>query len=89
MRTNDSVTLIELAEVDGRTTVQPLPTLTRLKALRILAAMTQAELAERSGVARTTIIRLEAGEPAPLPSTVRKLARALHVRPAELFGEQP
>jgi DNA-binding XRE family transcriptional regulator len=38
-------------------------------------------------VARTTIIRLEAGDPDALPPTVKKLARALHVKPFELWEE--
>lgn len=58
--------------------------LTRLRELRLRAALTQIELAERSGVGRTTIVHLEHGRPNQLPSTVRKLARALRVRPQEL-----
>lgn len=61
-------------------------TLSRLHELRVRAALTQAELAERAGVARTTIVRLEAGNPNVNPSTLRKLARALHVKPGDLVG---
>jgi len=46
-------------------------------------ALSQEELAEKSGVARSTIIKLEAGHQA-WPSTVRKLAVALGVKPADL-----
>ncbi len=67
------------------TSVRLVPRLVRLRELRMRAAMTQIDLAERSGVARTTIIRLEGGEPNPLPSTVRKLARALKVKPHALL----
>jgi transcriptional regulator with XRE-family HTH domain len=49
--------------------------------------MTQIELADKSGVGRTTIIRLEGGDPNPHPSTVKKLARALKVKPPELWEE--
>lgn len=82
-------TLSELLTYTDSTTVGPekMPVLTRLRDLRLRAAMTQAELAERSGVARTTIIRLEAGDPDALPPTVKKLARALHVKPFELWEE--
>jgi transcriptional regulator with XRE-family HTH domain len=59
--------------------------LTRLRETRQRAALSQADLAERAGVARTTIIRLEAGDPNVLPSTLRKLARALRVRPRDLM----
>lgn len=68
-------------------TGQTLPRLTRLRELRLRAALTQTELAERAGVARTTIVRLEAGDPNVLPPTLRKIARALHVRPRDLIGD--
>ena len=68
--------------------VASVPVLSRLRELRFLAGLSQADLAERAGVARTTIIRLEVGDPNVLPSTLRKLARALKVKPAELLGNQ-
>jgi transcriptional regulator with XRE-family HTH domain len=44
------------------------------------------ELAKLSGVGRATIARYEAGEDRrPHPETVRKLAKALKVRPEELI----
>ena len=49
--------------------------------------MTQAELAEKSGLVRSTIIRLENGEDAPYARTVRRLAHALRVPPEDLVGE--
>jgi len=55
----------------------------RLRDVRHRLALSQEELAEKSGVARSTIIKLEAGRDA-WPSTVRKLAAALGVKPAEL-----
>jgi len=67
--------------------VRGVPRLTRLRDLRLQAALSQADLAERAGVARTTIIRLEAGDPNVLPSTLRKLARALRVKPAQLWNQ--
>jgi len=71
---------------------QPLPQsyvapLIHLKEFRERAALSQADLAKRAGVARTTVIRLEAGEPNVMPSTLRKLARALRVKPAKLFTD--
>ena len=56
----------------------------RLKALRIEAALTQAELADEAGVAVNTVAELERDEREPHMSTVRKLARALRVPPREL-----
>ena len=78
-------TLSEPLPIFNSTIVGHMPRLTRLRELRVRAAMTQAELAERAGVARTTIIRLEAGDPNVLPPTLRKLARALRVRPTDLI----
>jgi DNA-binding XRE family transcriptional regulator len=63
------------------------PPLIRLRELRLEAALSQADLAERAGVARTTIVRLEAGDPNVLPSTLRKLARALRCKPTDLWKE--
>jgi len=55
----------------------------RLREVRHRFAFSQEELANKSGVARSTIIKLEAGRDA-WPSTVRKLAQALGVKPADL-----
>jgi transcriptional regulator with XRE-family HTH domain len=68
--------------------IERMPPLSRLKDLRLRAALSQADLGKKAGVARTTILRLEQGEPAPIPSTVRKLAKALGVKPAELLDDQ-
>jgi transcriptional regulator with XRE-family HTH domain len=48
--------------------------------------MSQEELAERSGVARDTISKLETGQRGAYPSTIRKLAAGLDVRPQMLMG---
>jgi len=48
--------------------------------------MSQEELAERSGVARDTISKLETGQRGAYPSTIRKLAAGLEVRPQMLVG---
>ena len=55
----------------------------RLREQRLRRALSQEELARLSGLSRTTIIKLEAGRDA-WPQTVRKLARALHVKPQDL-----
>jgi len=48
--------------------------------------MSQEELAERSGVARDTISKLETGRRGAYPSTIRKLAAGLQVQPQMLMG---
>jgi len=48
--------------------------------------MSQEQLADRSGVARDTISKLETGQRRAYPSTIRKLALGLDVRPQLLMG---
>jgi transcriptional regulator with XRE-family HTH domain len=48
--------------------------------------MSQEELAERSGVARDTISKLEGGHRKAYPTTIRKLAAGLDVEPQLLLG---
>jgi len=55
----------------------------RVRTLRLQHALSQAELAERAGVARSTLLKIEAGHPSH-PRTVRKIASALGVRPTAL-----
>jgi transcriptional regulator with XRE-family HTH domain len=56
----------------------------RLRDLRKRALMSQRELAKRSGVGVTTIVRIERNQVEPHGSTIRKLAEALGVDPYEL-----
>ena len=58
--------------------------LTRLKAIRERKALSQEELAKKAGINRVTLARIETGAE-PYPATVRKLAEALGVDPAELM----
>jgi transcriptional regulator with XRE-family HTH domain len=48
--------------------------------------MSQEELAEKSGVARDTISKLETGRRGAYPSTIRKLAAGLEIQPQLLMG---
>ena len=59
-----------------------------LLAYRIDRGMIQKVLAERAGVDRATVARLEQGGRARL-DTVTKLAAALGVKPADLMREPP
>jgi transcriptional regulator with XRE-family HTH domain len=56
----------------------------RLKRLRTLNALTQAQLAQRAGVTTATVARAERDELEPHMTTVRKLSDALGVHPREL-----
>jgi transcriptional regulator with XRE-family HTH domain len=56
----------------------------RLRELRRRRVLTLEELAEKAGVGRNTIWRLEHGLMGAQPRTIRKLAKALDVEPEEL-----
>ena len=59
-----------------------------LRSWRRKRALTTSELAERSHVSTGTINRLEVGARQPQPATLRKLAAALAIDPAELFSSR-
>jgi transcriptional regulator with XRE-family HTH domain len=61
------------------------PKVPRLRELRELAALSQEELAQQAQVSRATIARAELGKITPHGRTVRRLARALGVAPADLM----
>ncbi len=60
--------------------------LPHLRGLRMRAVMSQEQLAEKSGVARDTISKLETGRRQAYPTTIRKLAGGLEVAPQLLIG---
>lgn len=60
--------------------------LPRLRATRERALLTQAELAERAGLQRVTVNRIETGATEARISTVRRLAAALGVDPGALMA---
>jgi transcriptional regulator with XRE-family HTH domain len=64
-------------EVDGQ----------KLRRLRKRRLWLIGDLAERSGVHRNIISKLENGKGGAYPETIRKLAKALDVEPTELLGE--
>ncbi|CAN5318666.1 hypothetical protein BH24ACT19_BH24ACT19_14680 [soil metagenome] len=61
--------------------------LPHLRGMRMRAVLSQEQLAERSGVARDTISKLETGRRKAYPTTVRKLAAGLEVEPQLLLGD--
>jgi transcriptional regulator with XRE-family HTH domain len=58
-----------------------------LKRQRIRKALTQEELARHAGLTTASVARIERNETEPRMSTLRKLAKALNIDPAELVGE--
>ena len=62
--------------------------LTRLRAIRERTPLSQRELAERAGISRAALIRIEAGASSPHPATIRALAAALDVEPCELMHSE-
>ena len=59
----------------------------RLRTLRKRKLLTQEQLAERSGIAASTVIRIERNQVEPQGATIRKLAEALDVEPYALVRE--
>lgn len=60
--------------------------LPHLRNFRQRAVLSQDQLAEKCGVARDTISKLENGQRRAYPSTIRKLATGLEVEPGLLLG---
>ena len=56
----------------------------RLRELRLTRLLSMRELEELSGVSYNTIWRLETGRTGAQPRTIRRIAAALGVEPAEL-----
>ncbi|MDI9620220.1 MAG: CBS domain-containing protein [Candidatus Nezhaarchaeota archaeon] len=54
-----------------------LPTPEDIRRMRLMAGLTQKELAERAGVSQSLIARIEAGTVDPRASTLRKILKAL------------
>jgi transcriptional regulator with XRE-family HTH domain len=66
-----------LMEVDGQ----------KLRKLRSRRLLLIGDLADKSGVHRNVISKLENGRGGAYPETIRKLAKALDVEPSELLEE--
>jgi len=58
---------------------------TRLREAREHLGLTQEEVAQRSGVHVTEVSRMEAGKRDPKISTLRRLAKAVEVKPGQLL----
>jgi transcriptional regulator with XRE-family HTH domain len=60
----------------------------KFRQLRRQRVLTMEELAEKAGVGRNTVWRLEHGVMGAQPRTIRKLARALGVEPEDLVKSE-
>ena len=60
----------------------------RLRELRRQKVLSMRELEEMSGVSYNTVWRLETGKTGAQPRTIRRIADALGVDPAELVKEE-
>ena len=56
----------------------------QVRRLREDRFLSPSELAEKAGISRNTLYRIESGQYAAFPRTVRKLADALGVQPTDL-----
>lgn len=56
-----------------------------LREARERLGLTQEQVAQRSGVHATEVSRIEAGKRDPQVSTVRRLAKAVDVKPGQLL----
>ncbi len=58
----------------------------RLKDFRIERGLSQEELAEKSGISRTTLSKIENNEEAAVNTrTIAKLAEVFNVKPSDIF----
>ena len=69
---------LPLVEVDGR----------ELRRLRGRKVLSMRELEKLAGISYNTVWRLETGKTGAQPRTIRKLAEALGVDPAQLVKEE-
>ena len=63
--------------------------LPHLRAWRLRRLLTQAELIEKSGVSRTTVVRAESAGGSVSIVNIRRLADALGITPDELVYSEP
>jgi transcriptional regulator with XRE-family HTH domain len=61
----------------------------RIRRYRKALTLTQPELAARARIHRSHLAKLELGQLSPTVDTIEKLAKALHVKPAQLFEDEP
>lgn len=60
----------------------------RIASIRVRKLVTQVELAEMTGLRQATVSDIERGAKMPSVSTIRRIAHALRVRPADILDGQ-
>ena len=90
MTDGSTSTLLEIARRDGRTEMaQPIDLAERVRALRTAQGWTLAQAAERAGLARSTLSKIENGHLSPTYEALKKLATGLGMSLPRLFTSAP
>ena len=58
-----------------------------MKVKRVIAGLTQEELAQKAGISRTHVTRIERGSAKPSVSVAKKLARILNVNWGDFYND--
>ena len=83
-------TLIEIARHDGATEIaQPIDLPQRVRELRTSHGWTLAQAAEKAGLARSTLSKIENGQMSPTYDALKKLATGLGISVPQLFTPAP
>lgn len=86
MSNNDPKNLIRVAHADGSDgAVQPLDLGARVRALRKAQDWTLEQAAQRAGLARSTLSKIENGQMSPTYEALKKLATGLQISVPQLF----
>jgi transcriptional regulator with XRE-family HTH domain len=62
---------------------------TRVRRYRKALTLTQPELAARARIHRSHLAKIELSQLSPTVDTIEKLAKALHIKPGQLFEDEP
>ena len=78
--------LIDIARADGATAIaQPIDLAARVRELRTAHGWTLAQAAEKAGLARSTLSKIENGQMSPTYEALKKLATGLGISVPQLF----
>lgn len=60
----------------------------KVRKFRLVAGMTQKELAEKAGTTENAVSLIESGKRNPRPSTIKKIAEALNVPVEDILRDE-